>query len=130
RCSTPTRSRRCRRAKARSRPEPGSRSSSCAERAYDLETMEIELRLFAVFRERAGRESLPLELPEGATVADAIAAASRQPGLEEILARMPVRAALNREYVDEDATVSAGDEIALIPPVSGGATAAPRARVT
>lgn len=92
--------------------------------------MEIELRLFAVFRERAGRESLSLELPEGATVADAIAAAARQPGLEEILARMPVRAALNREYVDEGAKVSAGDELALIPPVSGGATAPPRARVT
>lgn len=92
--------------------------------------MQIELRLFAVFRERAGRESLALELPEGATVADALAAAKREPGLGEILERMPVRAALNREYVDDDAPVHAGDELALIPPVSGGATAATNARVT
>ena len=90
----------------------------------------MELRLFAVFRERAGRDTLSLELDEGATVADAIAAAGREPGLAEILSRMPVRAALNREYVGDDAVVSAGDELALIPPVSGGATAAARARVT
>jgi len=90
----------------------------------------VELRLFAVFRERAGRDTLSLELDEGATVADAIAAAGREPGLAEILGRMPVRAALNREYVGDDAVVSAGDELALIPPVSGGATAAARARVT
>jgi len=92
--------------------------------------MQVELRLFAVFRERAGRDTLSLELDEGATVADAIAAAGREPGLAEILSRMPVRAALNREYVGDDAVVSAGDELALIPPVSGGATAAARARVT
>jgi molybdenum cofactor biosynthesis protein MoaC len=92
--------------------------------------MQVELRLFAVFRERAGRATLSLELEEGATVADAIAAAGREPGLAEILGRMPVRAALNREYVGDDAVVSAGDELALIPPVSGGATAAARARVT
>jgi molybdenum cofactor biosynthesis protein MoaC/molybdopterin converting factor subunit 1 len=92
--------------------------------------MEVELRLFAVFRERAGRERLALELPEGATVADALAAAAEQPGLGEILAAMPVRAALNREYVDDDAPVAAGDELALIPPVSGGATTAISARVT
>ncbi len=92
--------------------------------------MEVEVRLFAVFRERAGRERLALELSEPATVADALAAAAREPGLTEILAAMPVRVALNREYVDEDAAVEAGDELALIPPVSGGATAPTAARVT
>jgi molybdenum cofactor biosynthesis protein MoaC len=92
--------------------------------------MEVEVRLFAVFRERAGRDRISLELSEGATVADALAAAAREPGLGEILAAMPVRAALNREYVDEGTEVSAGDELALIPPVSGGATTAIHARVT
>ena len=92
--------------------------------------MEVELRLFAVLRERAGRERMALELPAGATVADALAAAAREPGLGEILAAMPVRAALNREYVDDDTPVAAGDELALIPPVSGGASTGVHARVT
>jgi molybdenum cofactor biosynthesis protein MoaC/molybdopterin converting factor subunit 1 len=92
--------------------------------------VELEVRLFAILRERAGTGSLRLELADGATVADALAAAAREPGLAETLARMPVRAALNREYVAEDAPIAPGDELALIPPVSGGATAPPRARIT
>lgn len=92
--------------------------------------MEVELRLFAVLREHAGRDRIALRLEEGATVAEALEAAGKEPGLGEILARMPVRMALNREYVSDDAKVSAGDELALIPPVSGGATAPPAARVT
>jgi molybdenum cofactor biosynthesis protein MoaC len=93
-------------------------------------SMQVEVRLFAVFRERAGRDVLSLELPEGATVADALEAAGREPGLGELLRRMPVRAALNREYVEPATRISAGDELALIPPVSGGATAPTLARVT
>ena len=92
--------------------------------------MEVEVRLFAILRERAGRDRLALSLPEGATVADALEAAGREPGLGEILAAMPVRVAVNREYVNNDATVAAGDELALIPPVSGGATAPVPVRVT
>src|SRR5687767_10353526 len=92
--------------------------------------MEVEVRLFAVFRERAGRDTVALELPEGATVADALAAAAREPGLGELLPRMPVRVAVNREYAAEDAVIAAGDELALIPPVSGGATAPATVRVT
>jgi molybdenum cofactor biosynthesis protein MoaC/molybdopterin converting factor subunit 1 len=92
--------------------------------------MEVEVRLFAVFRERAGRERLGLELPEGATVAEALEELGRRPELEQLIAAMPVRAALNREYVDDDARLSAGDELALIPPVSGGASSATLARVT
>jgi molybdenum cofactor biosynthesis protein MoaC len=91
--------------------------------------MEVDVRLFAVFRERAGRDRLSLELPEGASVAEALAALGRLPELEELIAAMPVRAALNREYVGDDARLAEGDELALIPPVSGGASHAPLARV-
>jgi molybdenum cofactor biosynthesis protein MoaC/molybdopterin converting factor subunit 1 len=92
--------------------------------------MRVEVRLFAMLRERAGRDRLELELPEGATVADALEAAGRESGLGELLEAMPVRVAVNREYAAEDEPVSGGDELALIPPVSGGATAPSAARVT
>jgi molybdenum cofactor biosynthesis protein MoaC/molybdopterin converting factor subunit 1 len=91
--------------------------------------MEVEVRLFATLRERAGRDRIELELSEGATVADALEATAREPGLNEVLAGLPVRAALNREYVSEDTPISEGDELALIPPVSGGETAAAQVRV-
>ena len=68
--------------------------------------MEVELRLFAILRERAGRERLELELPEGATVADALAAARPRAGAGEVLAAMPVRVAVNREYASDDAPVA------------------------
>jgi len=91
--------------------------------------MEVEVRLFATLRERAGRDRIELQLSEGATVADALEAAAREPGLNEVLADLPVRAALNREYVSEATPISEGDELALIPPVSGGETAAAQVRI-
>ncbi|MGN6556566.1 MAG: molybdopterin converting factor subunit 1, partial [Solirubrobacterales bacterium] len=94
--------------------------------------MLLQVRLFAVLRERAGSDRLEIELAEGATVAEALGAlrAKSQP-LGEALAAMPVVMAVNRDYVDEEATLSPGDELALIPPVSGGAGAPrPHVRVT
>jgi molybdenum cofactor biosynthesis protein MoaC/molybdopterin converting factor subunit 1 len=82
----------------------------------------VEVRLFAILREEAGRDSLRIELPEGATVRDALDVLAREPGLDEMLPRLPVRAALNREYVPDDAPLAPDDEIALIPPVSGGSS--------
>jgi molybdenum cofactor biosynthesis protein MoaC/molybdopterin converting factor subunit 1 len=82
--------------------------------------MVVHVRLFAMLREGAGREELDIELPPGATVADAMELVAREPGLEELLPRLPVRAARNREYVSGDEALEAGDELALIPPVSGG----------
>src|SRR5262245_65369189 len=89
----------------------------------------VTVRLFAILRERAGRDSLELELADGATVEDALAALRDEDGLGPVLERMPLRAAVNREYVDEDTPLASGDEMALIPPVSGGA-AEVHARVT
>jgi molybdenum cofactor biosynthesis protein MoaC len=82
--------------------------------------VKVCVRLFAMLREGAGRDSLELELPDGATVADALTLLAREPGLAELLPRLPVRAARNREYVPDDETLEPGDELALIPPVSGG----------
>ncbi len=82
--------------------------------------MTVEVRLFAILRQRAGRERLELELAEGSTVADLLVALRDEPGLGEVIGRIGVRAAVNREYVAESTTLQAGDEVALIPPVSGG----------
>lgn len=84
--------------------------------------MKVSVRLFAQLRERAGVRALELELPDGAVVADALAA------VEELAAGLPVVLAVNREYAPHDAELHAGDEIALIPPVSGGAP--PWVRIT
>jgi molybdopterin converting factor subunit 1 len=94
--------------------------------------MVLQVRLFAVLRERAGSDSLEIEVAEGATVAEALRAlAAESEPLGEALAAMPVVMAVNRDYVGEEATLSAGDELALIPPVSGGAeTPRPHVRVT
>lgn len=78
--------------------------------------MEVTVRLFAVLRERAGSSSVPLELPEGATVADALAA------LEDVRGGVECVLAVNREYAPADQVLRAGDEVALIPPVSGGSS--------
>ena len=86
--------------------------------------MEVTVRLFAMLRERAGAREVTLELPDGARVADAIAA------LGDVADGVPVVMAVNREYAPEDAVLDAGDELALIPPVSGGATSVAHARVT
>jgi len=84
--------------------------------------MEVEVRLFAMLRERAGRDSVTVDLADGATVRDALDAVGAQHGLHELIARMPVVMAVNREYAAEDDALGAGDELALIPPVSGGET--------
>jgi molybdopterin converting factor subunit 1 len=88
--------------------------------------MVLQVRLFAVLRERAGRDTLEIEVAEGATVTEALRAlAAENEPLGAALEAMPVVMAVNRSYVGEDATLAAGDELALIPPVSGGADPAP-----
>ena len=90
--------------------------------------MNVTVLLFATLRRRAGTRSVDLELADGATAADALAALALHTGLGELVERMPLRVAVNREYVPDSTVLSAGDELAVIPPVSGGA--GPFARVT
>ena len=86
--------------------------------------MEVRVRLFAALRERAGTDEIAVELPEGARVNDALAR------LGGLIDGIPVVMAINREYAESDALLAPGDEVALIPPVSGGAVAALHIRVT
>lgn len=82
--------------------------------------MTVSVRLFSLLRERAGSDRLQLQLPDGATVADALTALRGDPALGELLTRLPVQMAVNRDYAQPHTRLSADDELALIPPLSGG----------
>ena len=77
--------------------------------------MRVVVKLFAALRERAGTGERALELADGARASDIWAALG--------LGEEPVGLlyAVNREYAERDRVLDDGDEVALIPPVSGGA---------
>jgi MoaE-MoaD fusion protein len=78
--------------------------------------VRVTVRLFAALRERAGAGRRELELAQGATAGDVFAAlgiGAEPPGLAY---------AVNREYAERSLALKDGDEVALIPPVSGGDT--------
>jgi MoaE-MoaD fusion protein len=82
----------------------------------------VTVRLFAGLRERAGSDRVQVELPDGARVADLLAAMDVAPRSCVV--------AINREYADATSPVREEDEVALVPPVSGGADVVRRVRVT
>lgn len=82
--------------------------------------MRVEVRLFAALREHAGADSVVVELDDHATTADAIAALERDVRLGALLGHVPVVLAVNRSYATPATVLHADDELALIPPVSGG----------
>ncbi len=85
----------------------------------------IRVRLFAMQREQAGTRSVELELPVGATIEDAwTALVARHPILAP--GRASVRFARNGEYAEPSEPLAPGDEVACIPPVSGGAASSER----
>ena len=86
--------------------------------------MNVTVRLFAGLRERAGCDEVALELPDGARVSDALAR------LDDVIRDVPVVMAVNQEYAHDSHSLSAGDELALIPPVSGGSVGVAHVRVT
>jgi len=82
--------------------------------------MSLTVRYFAAARERAGCSSEEVELPSPSTVGALLEAlAGRHPELQPLLKHL--RVAVNHEFRGLDEAVKAGDEVALIPPVAGGA---------
>jgi molybdopterin converting factor subunit 1 len=81
--------------------------------------MKITVRLFAILRERVGISEITLDLPPGSSVANVRdALIEKHPALSSLLAR--VAYAVNRNYAPIETVLRDGDEVALIPPVSGG----------
>src|SRR5262245_17726967 len=82
--------------------------------------MQIQVLYFAVFRERLGTSEEVLEVAAGATVGDAITAlAAKHPPIAQLRGRF--RVAVNQDFVDDAHVLHDRDEVALIPPVAGGA---------
>ncbi len=81
--------------------------------------LRLRLQLFSVLRERLGREYIEIEVPAGSAGGDLLDLLARS--YPDIAAhRSTIRLAINEAYERESYRLSAGDDVALITPVSGG----------
>src|SRR5580700_10177104 len=81
--------------------------------------MRVRVLFFGVLKDLAGKSSDRIELRDGAKVADALAHyRSEIPQIKESLASLAV--AVNQQYAGPETVLKADDEVALLPPVSGG----------
>jgi MoaE-MoaD fusion protein len=87
--------------------------------------MQVRVLFFGILKDLTGRSSDELTLPEQAKAGDVIEYYRRNSALKGMLDSIAV--SVNQEYARLDATLKSGDEIALLPPVSGGA---PHAKIT
>jgi molybdopterin synthase catalytic subunit len=90
--------------------------------------VRVSVQLFAGLRQRAGTSRVEVELAQGATVSDLLAALASTP--VGPLAPRSCIVAVNREYAEASEPIGPDDELALIPPVSGGASPVRHVRVT
>jgi len=81
--------------------------------------LQIKTLFFASYRDLFGTPEIRLELPEGATVGDAVASVRARGGAFDVLPSQPA-VAVNQTYASEQVRLHDGDEIAFIPPVAGG----------
>jgi molybdopterin synthase catalytic subunit len=83
--------------------------------------MRVRVLFFGMLKDAAGTASDEVDLQDGASVRDLLAHCEiRIPRLKEALGSMAV--AVNQQYSGPDTKLKAGDEVALLPPVSGGAS--------
>jgi len=84
--------------------------------------MQIRVLFFGVLKDLVGRSADVVDLPEGARLRDLLSHYVHQaPRLEEMRAALAL--SVNQEYARADRQLASGDEVALLPPVSGGTTA-------
>ena len=89
--------------------------------------MQIHVLFFGVLKDLVGRSSETLDLPEGARVQDVVSHYARQAA--KFSQMLPALAfSVNQEYARAECALAAGDEVALLPPVSGGAPGSQNAK--
>ncbi len=88
-------------------------------RAAATATITVHCRFFARYADALGRDELELEVPDGATVADAVGQLRAHLPKGDLLPERPL-AAVNREHAAPDTRLADGDEMALLPPLAGG----------
>ena len=81
--------------------------------------MKVTVQFFAGFRELTGTDGVEIEIPEG-TTGDILSRrlAEQFPGIEKLIPS--TRLAVNLEFKPDETVLTDGDEVAFIPPVSGG----------
>ncbi|MEK6589326.1 MAG: MoaD/ThiS family protein [Nitrospinota bacterium] len=81
----------------------------------------ITVRLFAIYRERAKREKIELDIKQDTQVRDLLEVVKNSvSSIRDLLSEGKGMIAVNQEIANLDTLVRDGDEVALIPPVSGG----------
>lgn len=80
--------------------------------------MQLNILLFGITKEIVGQQRLKLELPQQASVSNLLESLKQNyPALEHLDSML---VAVNSEYSQQDQLLQESDEIAIIPPVSGG----------
>lgn len=80
--------------------------------------MTVTVLLFASYADALGERTIPLDLPNGSTVGEALRRVREMAGAARLPAEPMI--AVNEEYARADRMLAAGDEVAIIPPVAGG----------
>src|SRR5579872_2539895 len=82
--------------------------------------MQVHVLFFGMMADAAGHRNQQISLPSAATVQDLLSDCAKQfPGIEQFYGSIAI--SVNQEYADRNASLHEGDEVALLPPVSGGA---------
>jgi len=81
--------------------------------------MKIKVKFFASYKEAVGTDEIDLDLGKGSDVSQLLAAVKKMhPAIGELIE--PLIVSVNKEYAEFDKVLKEGDEVALLPPVSGG----------
>lgn len=83
-----------------------------------MKKMDVNILLFGITKDLVGKQKLQMQLPEGTVVANFKKLLSKK--YPELIELNSLAIAVNSEYASDDVVLHSNDEIALIPPVSGG----------